>query len=70
MLFKAAQPGRRYIVLERFYRLSQGLVERFYAGRITLADKARILIGKPPVPIPAAIAVLSEKSVLPRGVDL
>lgn len=70
MLFKAAQPGRRYVVLERFYRLSQGLVERFYAGRITLADKARILIGKPPVPIPAAMAVLSERSVFPRGKDV
>lgn len=68
MLFKAAEPGRRYIVLERFYRLSQPLVERFYAARITLADKARILIGKPPVPIPAAMAVLSEQSVFPRGV--
>lgn len=67
MLFKAAEPGKRYIVLERFYRLAQPLVERFYAGRITLADKARILIGKPPVPISAAMAVLSERSVFPRG---
>lgn len=62
MLFRAAAPGRRYLVLERFYRLSQGLVERFYAGRITLADKARILIGKPPVPIAEALKVLSERS--------
>lgn len=69
MLFRAAAPGRRYVVLERFYRLGQGLVERFYAGRITLADKARILIGKPPVPIAAALAVLSEQSVFPRGVE-
>ncbi|MCF8505260.1 MAG: lycopene beta-cyclase CrtY [Caulobacter sp.] len=69
MLFKAAQPGRRYVVLERFYRLSQGLVERFYAGRITLADKARILIGKPPVPVAAALAVLSERSVIPGDAD-
>ena len=69
MLFKAARPGRRYVVLERFYRLRQGLVERFYAGSITLADKARILIGKPPVPIPAAMAVLSERSVFPGGVE-
>lgn len=69
MLFKAAQPGRRYIVLERFYRLSQPLVERFYAARITLADKARILIGKPPVPVAAAMAVLSEQSVFPGGVQ-
>jgi lycopene beta-cyclase len=68
MLFRAAEPGRRYVVLERFYRLNQGLIERFYAGRITLADKARILIGKPPVPVSAALAVLSEKSVLPGSV--
>ena len=68
MLFRAAEPGRRYVVLERFYRLNQGLIERFYAGRITLADKARILTGKPPVPVSAALAVLSEKSVLPGGV--
>jgi lycopene beta-cyclase len=67
MLFKAAKPGQRFVVLERFYRLQQALVERFYAGRITLADKARILIGKPPVPIAAALAVLSERSVLPGG---
>lgn len=65
MLFKAARPGRRYVVLQRFYRLGQGLVERFYAARITLADKARILIGKPPVPISEALRVLSERSVQP-----
>lgn len=69
MLFKAAEPGRRFVVLERFYRLSQPLVERFYAARITLADEARILIGKPPVPVAAAMAVLSEQSVFPRGVQ-
>jgi len=68
MLFKAAEPTRRHIVLGRFYRLAQPLVERFYAARITLADKARILIGKPPVPVGAAMAVLSERSVFPEGV--
>lgn len=67
MLFRAAAPGRRYVVLERFYRLGQGLIERFYGGRSTLADKARILIGKPPAPITAALAVLPERSVLPGG---
>lgn len=65
MLFKAARPGERYIVLARFYRLGQGLIQRFYAARITLADKVRILIGKPPVPISEAIKVLSERSVFP-----
>src|SRR5690606_1972887 len=64
MLFRACAPDQRYRVLSRFYRLSGPLIERFYAGRATFADKARILMGKPPVPIGAALAVLSESSVL------
>lgn len=59
MLFGAANPADRYRVLERFYRLDRGLIERFYAGRLTSLDKARILVGKPPVPIGKAIGVLS-----------
>ena len=58
MLFDAAEPPERYRVLERFYRLNEGLVARFYAGRSTFEDKARILIGKPPVPIGRAVRVL------------
>ncbi len=59
MLFGAAAPIDRYKVLQRFYRLDKRLIERFYAGRSTLADKARILIGKPPVPLFSAIGVIS-----------
>lgn len=59
MLFAAAPPGARWRVLERFYRLPQPLVERFYAGRSTLADRARLLTGRPPVPLGAALASLS-----------
>ena len=59
MLFKAADPVERYRVLERFYRLRPGLIGRFYAGKSTLADKARVLAGKPPVPISRAIKVLA-----------
>ena len=51
MLFRAARPGERYRVLERFYSLPQSLIERFYAAQSTLSDKARILSGRPPVPI-------------------
>lgn len=61
MLFAAAAPTERYRMLERFYRLPEPLIERFYAGRSTLADKARILAGKPPVPIGAAIKSLAGK---------
>ena len=61
MLFRAARPEQRYKVLERFYRLPQPLIERFYAAGSSLADKARILAGKPPVPMGAALACLVEK---------
>ncbi len=64
MLFKAAEPHLRYKVLERFYRLPEPLIRRFYAARLTGADKLRILTGKPPVPIGRALACMSERSVL------
>jgi lycopene beta-cyclase len=64
MLFRAAEPDQRYRVLERFYRLPAPLIERFYAGQATLADKLRILSGKPPVPIGRALACLSEAPLL------
>ncbi|MDE8650268.1 lycopene beta-cyclase CrtY [Novosphingobium album (ex Liu et al. 2023)] len=58
MLFGAAVPSQRFRVLERFYGLPAPLIERFYAGRSTAADALRILAGKPPVPIGAALASL------------
>ncbi|MHA6721541.1 lycopene beta-cyclase CrtY [Sphingomonas sp. RS2018] len=63
MLFRAAEPAERYRVLERFYGLDAGLVARFYAARSTLADKARVLIGRPPVPIGRAVAAIMGKTV-------
>ena len=61
MLFRAAEPGERYRILERFYRLDAGLIGRFYAGQSSVFDRARILAGKPPVPINRAIAAIREK---------
>ena len=58
MLFHAAAPTERWRVLERFYRLSPALISRFYAGNSTLADKARTLMGKPPVPFWRAVRVI------------
>jgi len=55
MLF-GAPPGQRVRVFARFYRLEESLIERFYAGRSTLADRARILCGRPPVPLGALLA--------------
>jgi len=62
MLFIAADPHRRFSVFERFYRLPQPMIERFYAGRTTLSDQARILFGRPPVSIPRALTTLSESA--------
>jgi lycopene beta-cyclase len=59
MLFGAAEPQHRYRMLERFYRLPEPLIERFYAGASTPSDRLRILAGKPPVPLGAALACLA-----------
>ncbi len=55
MLFQAAEPAARWRVMQRFYGLPEPLVARFYAGRPTLADKLRIVSGRPPVPLGAAL---------------
>ncbi|WP_294298505.1 lycopene beta-cyclase CrtY [uncultured Sphingomonas sp.] len=62
MLFRAAEPGERYRVLERFYGLDGKLIARFYSARSTLADKARVLTGKPPVPIGRAVRAILGKT--------
>jgi lycopene beta-cyclase len=62
MLFRAAEPDSRWKVMERFYRLRQPLIERFYAGRSTFSDKLRILSGRPPVPVHRAIGCIREAS--------
>ncbi len=64
MLFRAAVPNRRHLILRRFYKLPQPLIERFYAGRTTSMDMLRILVGKPPVPVRRALSCLSERSFL------
>ena len=66
MLFRAAKPEARYQVLQRFYGLSEPLIKRFYAGQLTWADKARILMGKPPVPVTKALFNFSEKAFIKR----
>ncbi len=61
MLFRAARPGERYRVLERFYGLAEPLIGRFYAANLTGLDKLRLVSGKPPVPVGAAVKCLREK---------
>lgn len=61
MLFGAAEADQRYRIFEHFYRLAPGLIARFYAGTPKGADRMRILSGRPPVPIGAAIKALLRR---------
>ena len=62
MLFLAGRPERRWRVMQRFYGLGEPLIERFYAGQLTGTDKARILMGKPPVPLGEALKAVRLSS--------
>ena len=55
MMFIAAKPAERVLLLERFYMLPGALIERFFAAKITFADKAQI------------IAIMAAKPVMPLG---
>lgn len=61
MLFGASDGPDRWRMLARFYTLPEPLIERFYAGRSTALDMARVLAGKPPVPVGAAMASLAGR---------
>jgi len=66
MLFLAGRAGDRWRVMQRFYRLPAPLIARFYAGRLSLRDKARIVSGKPPVPVVEAL--LAARQIHPRQI--
>lgn len=65
MLFKGVRADQRYRIFERFYRLREPLIERFYAGRSSAADKFRLVSGKPPIPILDGV-----RSLLGKGTPL
>jgi lycopene beta-cyclase len=48
LLFQAVLPPARRNVLERFYKLPEQSIARFYALSTTALDRARILCGRPP----------------------
>jgi lycopene beta-cyclase len=48
LLFRWCAPAERWQILERFYRLPEDLIQRFYALDMAPSDMARILIGRPP----------------------
>ncbi len=62
LLFIAAEQDERVDVMERFYTLPEGLIRRFYACHLTSVDKARILIGRPPISVVRALQSVGEVS--------
>jgi lycopene beta-cyclase len=48
LLFDALPPEQRWTALDRFYRLPERTIARFYACRSSALDRARVLIGRPP----------------------
>lgn len=48
MLFQWFAPQHRYHVLERFYRMPEATIRRFYALELTALDRARFFAGRPP----------------------
>lgn len=59
MLFMAGPADRRWAVMQRFYRLREPLIQRFYAADLTTWDRLRIVSGKPPVPVGEALRALA-----------
>ncbi|MCQ4256944.1 lycopene beta-cyclase CrtY [Stutzerimonas stutzeri] len=59
MLFMAGPADRRWAVMQRFYRLREPLIRRFYAANLTIWDRLRIVSGKPPVPVGEALRALA-----------
>lgn len=51
LAFRGVRDCDRRSVFQRFYRLPESLVSRFYAGRSTWWDRVRVLGGRPPVPL-------------------
>lgn len=48
LMFEAMPPATRWTALDRFYRLPEATIARFYASATTWGDRARILVGRPP----------------------
>lgn len=64
MLFRAGPAQHRYRIMERFYTLPTQLICNFYAARLRRRDKVRVLLGKPPIPLGKAIALVREAPLL------
>ena len=48
LVFGLFAPEQRHHVFERFYRMPEATIRRFYASKLTAGDRARIIVGRPP----------------------
>jgi lycopene beta-cyclase len=48
LLFTGFAERDMWCVFERFYRLPEDLIARFYAQSLSVTDRARVLLGRPP----------------------
>ncbi|OQW51566.1 MAG: hypothetical protein A4S09_10075 [Proteobacteria bacterium SG_bin7] len=62
MLFGAAVPTERIKIFSRFYTFAPDFISRFYSGKFTYTDQARLLFGVPPVKISRALRSLFSRS--------
>jgi lycopene beta-cyclase len=69
MMFYGAESKQRRKIFERFYTLPEGLISRFYAGDLRPTDYARILVGKPPIPISKAMKCVFEPNRQGEAID-
>ena len=51
LMFRAFPPHERWRALERFHRLPEETIARFYSLELSAADRARVLVGRPPARI-------------------
>jgi lycopene beta-cyclase len=68
LLFRWYLPDQRRHVFERFYRLPEPTIRRFYALHMTVFDRARILVGRPPrgFSLRARLTAVERLNAVPR----
>ncbi len=60
-LFLGSPAPMRYKMLQHFYKLPDGVIQRFYAGKTSLPDMVKFFAGKPPLPLMGIFRVLRDQ---------
>jgi lycopene beta-cyclase len=61
LLFRGFAPEDMWRAFERFYRLPEALIQRFYALQLSHVDRARVLLGRPPTGIRLGAALAAVR---------